>query len=75
MIPQMYLMFVSTNKKNADFRRILPRLNLSIPVLYPEKIDRSTPLKIFGRLSKLPISTDKTIVEKKKSFGHDTCFW
>lgn len=67
-------MFVSTNKKNADFRRILPKLNLSIPVFYPEMIDRSTPLKMFGRLSELPISTDKTIVEKMKFFGHNTCF-
>lgn len=75
MIPQMYLMFVSTNKKNADFRRILPKLNLSIPVFYPEKIDRLIPLKIFGRLSELPILTDKTIVEKMKSFGHNTCIW
>lgn len=61
--------------KNAELRRIPPKLNLSIPVFYPEKIDRSSLLKIFGRLSKLPISTDKAIFEKMKSLEHNTFFF
>lgn len=60
--------------KNVEFRRIPPKLNLSIPVFYQEKIDRSSLLKIFGRLSKLPISTDKTMSDIMKSLEHNTSF-
>lgn len=67
-------MFVSINKKNVDFRRILFKFNLLILVFYLEKIDRLIFLKMFGCLLELFILIDKIIVEKMKFFGYNICF-